>query len=273
MGGCGAVCDRGRDGGPRQAGGAEDGAGWRVRGREAAPGRQVGPGRSRDLGDDRNPASFWNCGRRLGARAGRDSAYWRPDSAALSRPLAARPPGVSQQRPRPREHSELCSPGDVTVPLATADGNAAPPGRVSGAGPGRAPGGARLKPRPLPAWGRGLTQRPLLRSVHGAALGARCPVPPACSPPIHPLVSAPPSRWLPPAIKTAPGSVRSPGQRCLLDPPKLQELPAHSCGLTFTVSGPSKMTASSLFRPKLREVRDTFCLVISVLSALNWNLA
>lgn len=167
------------------------------------------------MGEDRNPASFWNCGGRLGARAGQDSAYWRPVSVAQSRPLAARLPGVSQQRPPPPEHSEPGSLGDVFVPLATAGGNAVPP---PGFGGGATAGALRLRPAspacspaPSPAGER-------RRRGVGGRCGGRCAVhwvrpPPAAAslldtrsrPPAHhpsTCLSHSSPRPLPPALRT-----------------------------------------------------------------------
>lgn len=172
------------------------------------------------MGEDRNPASFWYCGGRLGARAGQDSAYWRPESAARSRPLAACLLGVSQQRPPPPEHSEPRGLGNVIVTLATVDGNAVhsppAPGSGGGASAGRNPpsaGRPRLQPRPLRCrgWdGAWASAAGVAAGVQGAArLGARCR--PRAH---HPSTRFSRGRCLR-LLELAPLSFRSLPQRCL----------------------------------------------------------
>lgn len=157
------------------------------------------------MGEDRNPASFWYCGGRLGARAGQDSAYWRPESAARSRPLAACLLGVSQQRPPPPEHSEPRGLGNVIVTLATVDGNAvhSPRSGFRGRGLGGAqsafgrPAPPAAPPPPLQGVGRSLGVSGRCGGRCAGRCSPWCTLPPACSPPIHPLLPRP----LPPATR------------------------------------------------------------------------
>lgn len=78
-----------------------------------SPAQQVGPGRARDVGEEQNPASFWNLGGRLGARAGRDGASWRPASARGASPWLCACRAFPGNRRR-RRRNVLNSAGPVT---------------------------------------------------------------------------------------------------------------------------------------------------------------